>query len=466
MKDEGGLGWSLKRLHRLIVTSATYRQSSRNPHSGIRNPQLVDPENRLYWRGNTRRLDAEQIRDAALAVTGELDLKAGGPGVTGGEPRRTIYTRYMRNNRDPLLDVFDLPQFFASASSRDTTTTPVQSLLLINSQTLLLRSKAFAERLEREAKTDEERIARAYRLAFGRAASAAEIQAAKEFIAEQARRINPEVASSEAAAFLSGKLPFRDGQAALMSPQGPQTRFEVPADPRFPKADFTIETFFLARSVYDSGAVRTLVSRWNGAGQGAGWSFGITGKGSRRKPQTLVIQLWGEKANGSFGEEAVFSDHTIQLNKPYYAGVAVQLARAGQPGTVSFYLKDLSNDDEPLLVAKVPHQVTGGIDNGLGLSIGGKEKGEAHFDGLIDDVRLSQDALDTGQLLFTVEGANRKTVGYWQFEAKPDVFRDASGNGLHIRPATARRDRVDPQRQALADFCHVLLNANGFLYVD
>lgn len=99
----------MKDLHRLIVTSATYKQSSEHPQLAAF--QLIDPTNRFYWRCNTRRLDAEQIRDAILAVTGQLDLTAGGPGVPSDVPRRSIYLRMMRNERDALLDVFDLPLF-------------------------------------------------------------------------------------------------------------------------------------------------------------------------------------------------------------------------------------------------------------------------------------------------------------------------------------------------------------------
>jgi uncharacterized protein DUF1549/uncharacterized protein DUF1553/cytochrome c/concanavalin A-like lectin/glucanase superfamily protein len=458
--------WSLKNLHRLILTSATYKQSTRHPQAQAH--ALKDPENRMYWRGNVHRLDAEQIRDALLSVTGELDLRAGGPGVNSTEPRRTIYTRVMRNTRDPLLDVFDLPQFFTSASSRDTTTTPVQSLLLINSQGMLLRAKALAERLEREGGADEARmVSLAYRLAFGRAPGAEESAAARQFLQEQSRRIDPAEAGSAAAGFLHDKIPYRDGQAAVFSPGSPQRMFEVPPRERLPEGEFTIEAFFLARSVYDSGAVRTIAARWDGNTKSPGWALGVTGKQSRRKPQTVVLQLVGSKLDGSSGEEAIFSDQHIQLNKPYYVAASVQLATGGKPGAVTFYVKDLSNDDEPLLVAKVEHTITGGFANKLPLTIGGRSsKNDAFFDGLVDDVRLSDGALGVGQLLFTAEGVSRSTVGYWQFEAKPDVFRDASGNGLDIQPAARARRDVDTRKAALADFCHVLLNASEFLYVD
>jgi len=198
-----------------------------------------------------------------------------------------------------------------------------------------------------------------------------------------------------------------------------------------------------------------------------GWAFGITGKQSRRKPQTLVLQFAGKKANDVFGEEAVFSDQHIQLNKPYYLAAAVKLARAGQPGEVAFYVKDLSNDDEPLLVAKVAHQLAGGFANTQPFTIGTRGSKGSYFDGLMDDVRLSRGALDVAQLLFTNEGVNKATVGYWQFEAKPDVLGDSSGHGLDIQAgAPAAETSVDTRRAALADLCHALLNTNEFLYVE
>jgi hypothetical protein len=122
-------GWRLKPLHRLIVTSATYRQAAlRSDESAM----LKDPSNRLLWRQNIRRLDAEQIRDAILAATGELDRTPGGPSVGHAAPRRTIYTKVMRNTQDPLLAVFDAPDALASSSGRPTTTTAPQALFMIN----------------------------------------------------------------------------------------------------------------------------------------------------------------------------------------------------------------------------------------------------------------------------------------------------------------------------------------------
>jgi len=459
-------GWSMKHIHRLIVTSAAYRRSATHPDPKA--GRLTDPENKLLWRGGVRRLEAEQIRDSLFAVTGELDLRAGGVGTPATEARRSVYTRIMRNTRDPLLDVFDAPYWFSSASSRDTTTTPVQSLLLFNSQTLLLRSRALADRLAKDEPEDEsKRLLRAYQLVFGRAPSAVELSVARTFLAEQAKRIDPKRSGSAAAEFVAGKIPYRDGQAAEVK-LGTHPGFQVPLTEKFPKEDFTIEAFIYPQSIAETGAVRTVAAKWDGDATHAGWVYGVTGKKSRRKPQTVVLQLFGKKTDDTFGEEAVFSDQHVALNKSYYLAAAVTLAKGKEPGQVVFHLKDLSNDDEPLLTAKMKHSIVSGFENKTPMTIGSRgSKGEGGFDGLVDDVRVSSAAIGVEDLLLTREGTNKHTVGYWQFEAKPNVFRDASGHGFDIRPvAIAGKGTRDVNKAAWNDLCHVLLNASEFLYVE
>ena len=161
-------GWSFKKLHRLIMTSATYRQSAT-----LAAPKLArtnDPEDRWLWRCDTRRLDAEQIRDAMLAVSGELQPDAGGPSVDVNVPRRSVYLKVLRNHPDALLDAFDSPDSFGSVCTRNVTTTPTQSLLLINGDWPLKRAAAFAKRVRADAPGDDPGILveRAYRLAYGR----------------------------------------------------------------------------------------------------------------------------------------------------------------------------------------------------------------------------------------------------------------------------------------------------------
>ena len=457
--------FSIKKLHRLIVTSATYRQSSNHPE--LEANRVIDPENKYLWHGTIKRLDAEQIRDAIYATTGEIKLQSGGPGASSADARRSIYTKIIRNNRDPLLDVFDAPYWFSSASSRQITTTPVQSLLLINSPLMLARARAFAERLNKEEPDPKKRIDLAYKLAFGRAPNPEETNTSTSFLELQAKRIDPKKAASPSASFASGKIPFRDGQAAEISLTS-SLSLTVPYSDLFPNSSFTIETFALPKSVAETGGVRTLVANRTSDIKKTGWSLGITGKQSRRKPQTLVLQVVGKKMNGEIGEEAIFSDQHITLNKPYYIGCAFTPATKTTKGLATFFLKDLSNDDEPLLVSKVEHSILGEFNNNLPMTIGSVNgNNNGNFDGLIDDIRLSNIALGVDQLLFTREGLGKQTVGYWQFESKPDVFRDASNNQLNIQiSGKTLTNKSDAQNNAWIDLCQVLLNSSEFLYVE
>jgi hypothetical protein len=187
-------GWRLKPLHRLIVTSAAYRQTAERTESEVETARRIDPENRLLWKREVRRLDAEEIRDALLAVSGELEPTVGGPPVDTGQPRRAIETKVIRNSRDPLLDVFDAPDGYSSSGRRITTTTATQALLLINGGWALDRARKLAGRLERSSVINssdprDARIALAFRLVYGRPPSAEERAEAAAFLDDQSHRI-------------------------------------------------------------------------------------------------------------------------------------------------------------------------------------------------------------------------------------------------------------------------------------
>jgi hypothetical protein len=181
-------GWRLKPLHRLIMTSATYRQGALT--AGTADARRNDPHGRWLWRMPVRRLDADEIRDTLLAVSGELDLRQGGPSVEASAPRRTVYTRLMRYTPEPLLQAFDAPDGFASVPQRDVTTTATQALALLNGSWSLDRARAIAGRLlEAGAGTDDASlVARAYDRVFGRAPDAFEAEAARRFLRDQPAR--------------------------------------------------------------------------------------------------------------------------------------------------------------------------------------------------------------------------------------------------------------------------------------
>jgi hypothetical protein len=197
--------WSLKHIHRLIVTSATYRQASAARPECL----AVDAGTRLLWRFPPRRMDAEPLRDAILAVAGKLDLRAGGPGWSPFEAnenyvrvyrpkrefgpddfRRMVYATGVRQRPDGVFGAFDCPDGGQIAPKRIRSTTPLQALNLLNSGFISQVAGFFAERLEREAGSDTgARIRRAFALAFNRVPSDDEWKASEELIREQGLKL-------------------------------------------------------------------------------------------------------------------------------------------------------------------------------------------------------------------------------------------------------------------------------------
>jgi Protein of unknown function (DUF1549)/Protein of unknown function (DUF1553)/Planctomycete cytochrome C len=187
-------GWRWKPMHRLIVTSATYRQASSRPLDEVVRAARIDPEDRLLWKQTVRRLDAEEIRDAVLAVSGDLDPRMGGPAVEASRNRRTIETRIMRNAPDAMLSAFDAPDGSGSTPRRDTTTTSTQALMLLNGQWTLDRARAFAGRLERLSSGSaghRDHVLLAYRLAMVRPPEPGEVDQAAAFIAQVGSSVRP-----------------------------------------------------------------------------------------------------------------------------------------------------------------------------------------------------------------------------------------------------------------------------------
>lgn len=468
--------WSLKSLHRKILLSATYRQSTSHPD--FTHHQQIDPANRFYWRRDTTRLSAEQIRDALLLVTGAMLPCDGGSGRLPDAACRTIYTRVMRNSPDELLNSFDLPQFFASNSTRNTTTTPVQSLLMINSDLIRGHARTLAA-LAIETQPDlRSQVSLAWKRVFGRVPSDGELDGAIKFIASQQSLIRDGQPCDDGGLIETAKLPYRDGQAVAISVDEDALQLDVPHDAAMDSNEFTIETFFQLRSIAKTGAVRTLAGKWNGNMKSSGWRFGVTGAGSRRKPQTLVLQMVGHSCDSpsdqSLVEAAVFSDQHIQINTPYYASAVVRMPKRNEndsgddeSGSVTFYLKDLSNDDETLLTATVPHQISKLPGNQSPFSIGSfSAKNRQAFDGLIDDVRWVGKAIGPDEILQVVEREVPGTIGHWQFETVPGVMRNSAGDAMSIVGRGEKMVNLSPQEAAMADFCHALLNSNEFLYVD
>ena len=179
-------GWSLKWLHRQIVLSTAYRQTSgANPAANA-----IDPDNRFLWRANRRRLDIEFWRDAVLMAAGRLELTIGGTDRSLDEPdnvRRTIYSTVKRRELHAMLKLNDFPDPTTHNGARDLTTTPLQQLFFLNSPFMQQQSAALAERVRREIPDDLDRqISQAYWLVYGREPSARQRELALKFFASAA----------------------------------------------------------------------------------------------------------------------------------------------------------------------------------------------------------------------------------------------------------------------------------------
>ena len=196
-------GWSMKHLHRLIVTSATYRQSS-HVRADL---EATDPLNKLLARQHRLRVDAEIVRDLALAVSGLLNEQLGGRGVYPPQPagvyaftqvnarwptsegadryRRGVYTFFRRSVPYPMLTTFDVPRFNSTCTLRVRSNTPLQSLTMANDQGMLEHVRALGRRLSDFSSDDQAQIEHAYQLCFSRLPEPNELQALSQFVVAQ-----------------------------------------------------------------------------------------------------------------------------------------------------------------------------------------------------------------------------------------------------------------------------------------
>jgi hypothetical protein len=195
--------WSMKKMHRLMVTSRAYRMDSRisevglriadskpvNPQSTIRSPQSIDSDNRYLWRMNARRMEAEAVRDSVLYVAGGLDLTLGGPDIDHRQAlttaRRSLYYQHAAEKQSEFLGLFDSANV-NECYARSESIVPQQALALANSGLALEQSRRLAGVLTKEASADAAFVRVAYEQVLGRTPSAVEQAECERFLVEQA----------------------------------------------------------------------------------------------------------------------------------------------------------------------------------------------------------------------------------------------------------------------------------------
>ena len=205
-------GWSIKHLHRLIMTSETYQQNSIHPRQS--EFSSIDPQNQLWWRFNRRRLEAESVRDAMLSSSGQINLKPGGPSFfpamsaealeglsrkadawkqspAAERRRRSIYMMTKRSRILPLMTAFDFGDTTLPCGKRDVTTVPTQALALMNNAFVHQQSESLAFRIIDEVGSDPmDQIQHAWRLALGRQPTVLEINAAQKHLEQQKKHFH------------------------------------------------------------------------------------------------------------------------------------------------------------------------------------------------------------------------------------------------------------------------------------
>ena len=432
-------GWHLKALHRDIMLSAAYRQTARRePTDAI---SKIDPSNRYLWRFNPRRLDAEQVRDALLAASGELDPKSGGPAEDGNGMRRSIYTMKKRNNPNELLRSLDMPAGFASTAERQSTTTPTQALQLINGDWLLSRARKLAQRVEN--------IDEAWMAVLGRPPSASERKTAEAFLKKRSGTTEaPAQTTADASEEQRGFKENSPHERLLVQPG------EEEGD------EFTVEAIATLNSIDVNAAVRTIASRWTGGKdslESFGWSLGITGEKSRFKPRNVIMQVVGEDENSNIGYQVVPSNIHIELGRRYH--IAARVSCTGH--SVTFTVRDLDTPGAATESAVVPMDIRSKLSMGAAqLVFGGLNKRSPahHWDGQIEAVRVVTGVLPDKALNSDPEQWRESLVTWRSTDPLTSQF---TWSGSDAKTVEAN----DPYRQAMNDLCQVLLNTNEFFYL-
>jgi mono/diheme cytochrome c family protein len=448
-------GWSLKHLHRLIMTSSAWRQQSRHRDEAA----AVDPENRLLWRMPLRRMDAEVVRDSMLAVAGKLNLKMYGPAVpvktlADGQivaeesdegNRRSIYLLHRRSTPVTVLETFDAPRLTTNCIQRRTSNVVSQALLMLNSGFVDRQAEETAKRIAAEIKQPSDQIRSAYLHVLGRHPDSAEADKAEQFLRVQ-RSLYP-IAVTPAAPTISSLI-------GMHAPKG---------------ITFDLRALREAHSKHQLGqfsAVAAMGFGSDGAGDAHFYVFldgelATTGHLTNNTFKTLDVPLTQDvrfltlitSSNGSMNTDwTFFGNPHVSLIDSAGTRQTIDLADivGGGDGTGT-------GDDH-------------GIDPWTGNEVKKREGGTMGTVNMLRDVPWS-DSIDgvfvpegddgTNEITITSTGIRVKGISSGAGGAYCHIW-NGHNNGVVGLKGTRFAERNGP----LVDLCLVLLNSAEFLYVD
>ena len=478
--------WTLKRIHKLIMMSSTYRQSSQHPNRQQYEQQ--DFLNKNWWRFNRRRLDSEALRDAMLAVSGRFNPKMGGPSfyprmskealeglsrkanAWGNSPlaersRRSIYMMTKRSRLLPLMTTFDFTDTTLPCGQRDVTTVPTQSLALLNNHFVHEQSAAMARRIVKEIGTDPAKGAeRAWQLALGRNPTAAETTAAIAHLqAQQAGLKQQPQPGDPAAGVADGLMVKKDLALWLKANQGLQldkdggVLFWKDSSGAAPgglhphdgsQADPGKRPRLIAKAILDQPAIR-----FDGKDDflhlaGAplwGQDFSLFVVASDRGTNTKhreIISNWHRRGRST---SSFFFGLTGQSN--------IRLSDAFAPAG------SVKNPSKPFLLsgfnsAQGAFTYQGRTQLASAGRLGKRDVAGPYVIGVQGNYGTEYWNGDIAELLlFSRALSEPEREAVWSYLAKR--------YGLQLGAPTQ-----DPQHLALASLCHVLMNTNEFLYLD
>ena len=475
---DDGPAWTLKRLHKLIMTSETYQQASTHPDEAMFSE--IDFTNRYWWKFPRRRLDSEALRDAMLNVSGQLNLKMSGPSFyprmtrealeglsrKSGDwqesdhderSRRSIYMMTKRSRLLPMMTAFDFRDTTVSCGQRDVTTVAPQALALLNNQFVHAQSEALAKRLAKLSANPVEQIRGAWNLAFNRDPTAEELgQAQKHLLAQQAHFAPLPTDAAQA--------PVGQNPASLIG-----LELWMRADSGIQKDDTNRVKSWSGRSPKRFTALQSVTAKqptWIAdaiEGQPA-LRFDGTGDALKIADQVLDSQNFTIIAVANHTTQEGLREIFSNWGQGGGSGTSLFL---GTNGATEIRLSDAFNK-----AGKLSNPQTH-----FGLMAVNSAEGAFTFQ---NGKRLaSSGRLPTRKLAppYTIGTQGTINGEYWQGDiaelivvnrALTEKEQIGIWNYLNQRYGFAAKPKptIDPKHLALASLCHVLLNANEFIYID